>query len=198
MKKLTLILPLAVLLLWVFSCSPEATPEPPANPLENVSLGKLESIKKGEYLATVMDCGSCHTPKLITDKGPVPDMKRLLSGYPSADPLPEIRKSEVEPGKWILFHGDLTATVGPWGVSFGANLTPDVTGLGEWTFENFKMAMTQGRHKGQENGRELLPPMPWQAYSMMTEVDLKALFDYLQSIPPVSNIVPAPIPPDKI
>jgi hypothetical protein len=44
-------------------------------------------------------------------------------------------------------------------------------------------------------GRPVLPPMPWFKYAKMTESDLKAMFEYLRSLPPISNSVPSPIPP---
>ena len=125
-------------------------------------------------------------------------MTRRLSGYPSGQPLPAINKAEITPDKWVLFTGDLTAAVGPWGVSFGANLTPHETGIGNWSFENFKTALREGKHKGLENGRPLLPPMPWQTYRNLTDEDMRALFEVIQKLPPVDNVVPAPIPPTEI
>jgi hypothetical protein len=89
---------------------------------------------------------------------------------------------------------DLTAWVGPWGTSFAANLTPDSnTGLGSWTEEMFMKALRTGKHLGQ--GRDILPPMPWQMIGQMTDRDLKSVFAYLRSIPPVNNMVPDPISP---
>lgn len=94
---------------------------------------------------------------------------------------------------WILFDGDLTAAVGPWGASFSANLTGDsTTGLGNWTEERFKIAMTQGKAKGFEKSRDLLPPMPWQNFRHLHDEDIKAIFAYLKSLPHVKNIVPQP------
>jgi hypothetical protein len=88
-----------------------------------------------------------------------------------------------------------TAAVGPWGTSFAANLTPDQTGIGTWTEEQFIRAMKQGKWKGLENSRNLLPPMPWQGYSQLPEDDLKAIFAYLKSIKPIYNSVPMAISP---
>jgi hypothetical protein len=42
-------------------------------------------------------------------------------------------------------------------------------------------------------GRPILPPMPWPAYANFTDADLKAIFGYLQSIPPIKNHVPDPL-----
>ena len=90
----------------------------------------------------------------------------------------------------------LTAWAGPWGVSFTANLTSDKeTGLGEWTEETFIQTIRTGKHQGQPNGRDILPPMPWFYFKEATDEDLKAIWAYLRSIPPVKNQVPLPVPP---
>lgn len=88
-----------------------------------------------------------------------------------------------------------TAWAGPWGITYSANLTPDVnTGLGIWTEEMFMKAMRTGKHMG--SGRDILPPMPWNAIGRLTDEDLKAVYAYLRSIPAVTNHVPSPLSPD--
>jgi len=90
-----------------------------------------EMITRGAYLVNTIGCDDCHTPKKMTSKGPVPDLERRFSGHPSNEPLPKINTNDIEPGKWMLMNSGLTAFVGPWGVSFATNLTPDETGLGK-------------------------------------------------------------------
>jgi hypothetical protein len=80
-------------------------------------------------------------------------------------------------------------------VSFTANLTPDQTGLGSWTVEQFIQTMRTGKHLGV--GRSILPPMPWHYVGKLTDEDLRAVFAYLRTLKPVSNSVPAPVPPDQ-
>jgi hypothetical protein len=81
-------------------------------------------------------------------------------------------------------------------VSFSANLTPDPeTGLGRWTAETFIATMRNGRHEGR--GRPVLPPMPVENLAALTNPDIRDLFAYLQSLPPVRNRVPAPIDPPE-
>ena len=154
-----------------------------------------EMIARGAYLVNIIGCDDCHTPKKMTPQGPVPDLDRRFSGYPSNEPLPKINKNEVGPGKWVLTTNDLTAFVGPWGVSFGANLTPDATGLGNWTFKNFKTAIREGKFMGLENQRMLLPTMPWQNFKKLTDRDLRAMYEYFKTVKPIKNVVPNPIPP---
>ena len=87
-----------------------------------------------------------------------------------------------------------TAYVGPWGISYAANLTPDEnTGLGIWTEEMFVAAIRTGKHMGQS--RPIMPPMPWPAYRHMTDEDLRAIFAYLRTVPPIVNHVPEYQPP---
>jgi mono/diheme cytochrome c family protein len=154
-----------------------------------------ELIKHGEYLVSYGGCNDCHTPKVFTPKGPEPDLNKLLSGYPSTAALPEIPQGIIGPEKWgALTNNDLTVWVGPWGVSFAANLTPDIrTGLGGWTEELFIKTMRTGKHLGA--GRDILPPMPWYALAALTDRDLKAIFAYLKTIKPIENEVPQPVPP---
>ncbi len=152
-------------------------------------------IKRGDYLVNFGGCNDCHTPKVMTPNGPQPDRTRLLSGYHANGKLPQVPAGVIAPGKWgAVTNSDLTAWAGPWGVSFTANLTPDeATGLGNWTADMFIKTMRTGKHLGA--GRGILPPMPWFSLNALTDDDLKAVFAYLQSIKPISNQVPQPIPP---
>jgi len=151
---------------------------------------------RGEVLAA--DCHTCHSPKIFTERGPQPDPNRLFAGYTADTPLPEIPKGAISPQGWGgLFNNDLTAWVGPWGVSFGSNLTPDKeTGIGNWSFEDFKEVMRSGMVH--DNSRRFLPPMSPTMVAAHTDADLKAMYDYFMSLKPVSNPVPNPIPPGQL
>jgi mono/diheme cytochrome c family protein len=154
-----------------------------------------ELVKRGEYLVTIAGCDDCHSPKVFGPNGPGIDPERRLSGHPETVALDPVDKNSLK--SWVLFNSHNTATVGPWGASFAANLTPDATGIGTWTEEQFIKALREGKFKGLDNTRPLLPPMPWPSYSKMTDDDLKAMFAYLKTIKPVKNSVPAPVaPPD--
>ncbi len=97
----------------------------------------------------------------------------------------------MAPG-WPQRRPTFTAWAGPWGISYTANLTPDQnTGLGIWTEDMFIKAIREGKHMG--TSRPILPPMPWPAFRNYSDDDLKAIFAYLKSIPPIANHVPDPI-----
>jgi hypothetical protein len=176
----------------LFNCS---APEKKSERAEVKSeTSQKELIARGKYLVTVAGCNDCHSPKIFTPHGVGIDTTRMLSGHPQAEKLAPILKTQ----DWMLFNNGLTAFVGPWGLSYAANLTPDDTGIGNWKFEQFMTAIRKGKSKGLEGNRPLLPPMPWEMYKNMTDEDLLSIFTYLKSLPPVNNLVPAPVAPDKL
>ena len=182
-------------LLWM-SCNQNKSPE---NKNTSVNLNQKNGdfknqVEYGRHLVTIIGCNDCHTPKKMTAMGPVPDTSLLLSGHPAKIPFPDVNRKEIE-AKGLAVTGDLTAWAGPWGISYADNLTPDATGIGSWSKEQFFRAIREGKWKGLKNSRELLPPIPWQEFRNMTDDELSAIFAYLKSIKPVQNIVPPPTPP---
>ncbi len=159
---------------------------------QGANQGTADAVSRGEYLVKAMGCNDCHTPWKMGPNGPEMDMARMLSGHPEGLNL-KPPQSAAPP--WATsVDMTFTAWAGPWGVSYTANLTPDPeTGLGKWTEEDFRAAMKSGRHQGR--GRQILPPMPWFNLAGLTDGDLSAVYQYLQSIPPIANKVPDPLPP---
>lgn len=147
------------------------------------------AVERGKYLVTFGGCNDCHTPWVMGEDGPHPDMTHMLSGHPAGVTMAKPPKLPQDHWGWVGAQ-TMTAFAGPWGVSYAANLTPDKTGLGDWTEAQFIEALRQGKHKG--DGRAILPPMPWQNLAKATDEDLKAVFAYLRSIPAVENKVPQP------
>ncbi len=124
-------------------------------------------LARGQYLVTIMGCNDCHTPGAFYG---APDFKRQLAG------------SELG---WR----------GPWGVSFARNLTPDLdTGLGYWSDTELEKALRTGI---KNDGKPMLPPMPWPDFAGLTDPDMKALIAYLRSVPPVKHKVPDAIAPGQ-
>ncbi|MEZ5583265.1 MAG: c-type cytochrome [Candidatus Competibacteraceae bacterium] len=150
-----------------------------------------ELTARGAYLVAIADCNGCHTPFKPGPNGFGPDPSRLLSGHPETLQMPPPPSLSDGPWAWVG-AGTNTAFAGPWGISYAANLTPDKdTGIGSWNETMFVSAIKTGKHLGA--GRPILPPMPWPAYSQMTDDDLRAVFAYLQTIPSIANRVPAPM-----
>jgi mono/diheme cytochrome c family protein len=65
-----------------------------------------------------------------------------------------------------------------------ANLTPHETGLRGWTEADFFRALRAGKKK---DGTDILPQMPWKAYRQMNDVELKALWAYIQTLAPMEK-----------
>ncbi len=138
-----------------------------------------DPVAHGKFLAELMGCIDCHSPK-------GPDGKilpgYLLAGHRAEDPWAAWSDSLWDAGMGMIVSPSGTAFAGPWGVTFGRNLTPDpTTGIGGWNEEAFIYQLREGTLK---------PPMPNLVYGNLSDDDLKAIFAYLQSVPPVKNLVP--------
>jgi len=69
-----------------------------------------------------------------------------------------------------------------------ANLTPDPeTGIGRWSEADFLRTLRTGVNP---RGDTLHPFMPWREYRRMTDDDLRAIYRYLRTLPPIRNAVP--------
>lgn len=124
------------------------------------------SFDRGKYLVGISGCNDCHTPGYFFGK---PDQKRFLGGSEVGFEIPGL------------------------GVFHGPNLTPDAeTGLGRWSADEIRTAITKGRRP---DGRELAPIMPWHAFATLTLEDADAIVAYLRSLPAVRNKVPGPFGP---
>lgn len=137
-------------------------PQPP-QPAEVVP-ARTDRVAYGGYLANAAGCTDCHTKM---EKG-----KRV--GEPYA-------------GGFVF--------VLPGGTLRSPNITPHpATGIGGWTKEVFVQ-----RFKAYGQGYaapavdiargDMQTVMPWTMYADMSEEDLGAIYDYLQSLPPVENPV---------
>lgn len=124
----------------------------------NVRPPASDKIKYGEYLVTSAACFDCHT-----------SMESGKLGQP--------------------FAGGVTFNLATFTVT-SANITPDKeTGIGAWTEEMFLQKFIQYRDKkaylydpGKQNSI-----MPWAYFSQMDDYDLKAIYAYLRTLPPVSK-----------
>ena len=119
-------------------------------------------------------CVFCHTPK--------DEKQRPIAGQELS-------------GGWVL--------TGPWGRVVSSNITPDPdTYLGKATRDEFIDRFKSLEHLAGDNA-PVAPPgkntvMAWPMFGGMTREDLGAIYDYLRTLKPISNKVPAPLPPKEI
>lgn len=126
-----------------------------------------DTMKRGDYLVRIMDCGGCHTPGYLFGK---PDIARYLGGGDAGFEIPRL------------------------GIFYPPNLTNDETGLKDWTEQEIVTAVRTGVRP---DGRELAPVMPWHMYAALTDEDAQAIARYLKSTKPVRNDVPDPVGPGE-
>lgn len=121
-----------------------------------------ERVRRGQYLATIMDCGGCHTPGALVGK---PDPTLHLAGSDVGFQVPGL------------------------GVFYPPNLTSDPeTGLGTWSEKDIAKAVRTGERP---DGRMLVPVMPYPNYSKLTDADALALATYIKSLKPIRRQAPA-------
>jgi cytochrome c553 len=129
---------------------------------KNVRPPESEKVQYGQYMTTMADCGTCHSP--LTPQGP--DLKRMFAGGYAFD-------------------------MGTFKVN-SSNITPDsATGIGSWTEAQFLHKFTQYREEKNYNfnpGKDNTV-MPLSFMSGMKDDDLKAIYAYLRSVPPATNKV---------
>lgn len=124
-----------------------------------------DRLAYGKYMITAAACGNCHTP---FEKG------KLDSAF--------------------LFSGGRSFQM-PSGILTSANITGDKeTGIGNWSKELFisKFAMYRDSaysHRQIDFMKDPSTVMPWPVYAGMSDADLGAIYDYLQSRAPIKKQV---------
>ena len=121
---------------------------------------------------------------------------RITDGAPRVPPAPErIARGAylARAGNCMLCHTDRGGAPyaggrpfeTPFGTVYASNITPDAeTGSGAWSVAHFRRALHEGRAR---DGHLLYPVFPYTHFTRVTDADADALFDYLRSLPPVSN-----------
>jgi mono/diheme cytochrome c family protein len=186
MKALVTILVLSCFTWALYSCG---TGKADSQTASNAAPSKDSLIKRGSYLVASIGCNDCHSPKKMGPNGPFVDTALTLSGFPANAPVPVATAEQLKQGM-AVFSPDLTATAGPWGTTFAANITSDATGIGNWSLAQFKNAIRNGKYMGLKEERMIMPPMPWEDIRNLTDADIEAVFAYLKSTRPVHNVPP--------
>jgi mono/diheme cytochrome c family protein len=131
-----------------------------------VAPARSDRVAYGRYLVTAkLDCYGCHSRSVTGLDAMAPERSEgfLGGGIPMRDP----KRNRI----------------------YGANLTPDATGLGAWTESDFRRAMKAGLRP---DGRPLRPPMPIRPE--LSDDDVSAMWAYLRTVPAIANPLPTPFP----
>lgn len=135
----------------------------PVKPVFTQKPTKENPVAYGQYLVSVASCVDCHSP---VDKGQV-IMEKAFSG-----------------GREFGM---------PSGVVRSANITPDeTTGIGAWTEQQFVAKFKE--YSNPDRMPAVRPTdyntlMPWSMYAGMDTTDLRAIYAYLKSLPPIQHQV---------
>lgn len=119
---------------------------------------RSDTVAYGQYLSRIARCEFCHTPRIRRSVNPVPG--RLMAG-----------------GVPFFMGRDM---------HYSRNLTPHPDGLGDWTKEMFIARFrltTEPFPVAEEDNSE----MNWVEFSGMSDEDLGAIWDYLQTLPPLET-----------
>ena len=123
-----------------------------------------DSIAYGRYLVNMASCIDCHTR---ADK-----KMNLIAG------------AEFGGGREFPLPGVILKS---------ANITPDVTGIGNWDqamfISRFKQYLQPGAIATGLTEKDNNTVMPWTMYAGMTEADLACIYQYLKTVKPVDNLV---------
>ncbi|MHB8503226.1 MAG: c-type cytochrome [Candidatus Acidiferrales bacterium] len=135
---------------------------PPGVAMDTIRLRmSSNAVKRGAYLVRLGGCETCHTP--TNEQG-------FISGMEFA-------------GGTVFRHGNQAAA--------SSNLTPDLSGIGRYTEQQFIQIIKTGR----SGNRPINSAMPWLFYRHLTDTDLAAIFAYLKALPPISHIIDNSQPP---
>lgn len=132
-----------------------------------------DTVNYGKYLAKAAGCVECHTP---AEHGQIVKNLAYSGG----------REFQMPDGTML----------------YSPNITPDAeTGIGKWSAEAFV-----ARFKAYElptyvpptlTKGEMQSIMPWTMYAGMETTDLRAIWHYLHSIPPVKNAIHKTMPIER-
>jgi mono/diheme cytochrome c family protein len=158
----------------VASDFPHADINPPAPPVDeskvpHTTLKKddadYDAAERGRYLAKVA-CLNCHTEEVQRDAKIMPD-------------VPNLDKAFAGGKKYTFIRGADPNT--------SVNLTPDATGLKDWSVDDIVTALKTNKAKGSDKEFCRTHPGGPDHIGGMTDDDLTDIATYLHTLPPVKN-----------
>ncbi|MDG1206021.1 MAG: c-type cytochrome [Pseudomonadales bacterium] len=134
---------------------------------QQVNKTDSKEIAHGQYLVTLLACGTCHTDGALVGK---PDMAHYFAG------------SSIG-----VAYSNPFVESNP-GVLYPPNITPDeLTGIGSWSEEDLRNAIRSGIDR---HGKRLISVMPWPGYATLSDEDVDDIVMYLRSLKAVRHAVP--------
>jgi len=118
------------------------------------------AVELGRYLVHNLDCYTCHSADFKTNNYLDPPLSEGYLGWGN---------------QTLNLDGEVVVT---------QNLTAHGTGIGNWTKEQFIRVVRSGQKEGEEVLR--YPMMP---YSLLSEYEAGAIYEYLMTVPPIDNSV---------
>ncbi len=171
---------------WIPTRDTEPPPEPPRPPATNADLAT--PLGRGEYLVHLAGCVHCHTarPLLGTEWERRKDLE--FGGGRRFETTRYFDELETDPG----FASPPAKMPGPKSFVTSPNLTTDPSGIPYYDENVFIQTIRTGKVAGV---RPLTRAMLWFEFRKLTDEDLKAIFLYLRSRPPVRHRVSNTDPP---
>ena len=124
----------------------------------------------------------------------------LVNGAPEPvnNPVPSPAEDQLSRGKYLvklgcgchnavekLPYAGGEVLGGPWGSVVSPNITPDASGISYYSEQTFITAL----RTGYVGARKLNSIMPFGEFKNLSDDDLKAMFAYLRTLPPVKHRV---------
>jgi mono/diheme cytochrome c family protein len=126
---------------------------------KNIRPAETDRVKYGEYLVTMADCRTCHTP--MNERG---------------------QQGEA-------FTGGMTFNTPSFTVTSANITPDSLTGIGAWTekmfIEKFKTYRNEEGYLYDPGKQNTI--MPWTLFAKMNDDDLKAIYAYLRTLKPANN-----------
>lgn len=120
-------------------------------------------LELGRYLAVNLECFSCHSASFKTNDFLLPENSKGYFGGGN---------------KMLNLEGESILT---------SNLTPHESGIGNWSREQFIQTLRFGNVPG-----EVALRFPMMPYSVLTDYEAGAIYDYLMTLEPIDNLVERP------
>jgi cytochrome c553 len=140
----------------------KSAPQPVTAPVSMPARSDRQAY--GKYLVTMASCGGCHT-----------------------------QEENGQPKMQLAFAGGMEFRFPEFSVR-SANITPDgETGIGKWDENRFVEKFRGYANLTLENAPAAVQTnftlMPWSIWSKLPEDDLRAIYAYLRTVPPIRNAV---------